>query len=213
LTELFERIPEEKKERILQAAINEFANNGYENANTNLIAKKANISVGSLYKYFTSKEELFQETVNFGVSGLKAILDEIMLTEEDIFIKIEKMLRTIQKHSRDNSNLIRLYNVMSAQSNSRLILQAVESVESLTAQMYSSLIEKAQKENEARLDCDPKMFAFLLDNIFMMLQFSYSCDYYSERFRLYVSDDIFNRDDFVIEQTMKFIRAAFLNKD
>jgi TetR/AcrR family transcriptional regulator len=212
LTELFLRIPEEKRDRILQSSIKEFASRGFDNANTNDIAREAKISVGSLYKYFDNKEDLFLTTVKFGSVVLKEKLDAVMLGDEDILVKVEKILRTIQKHSRENVNMIRLYNEMSTHSNSKLVVQSVADLESLTAQLYSSLVEKAQKEHEARLDCDPKMFAFLLDNLFMMLQFSYACGYYRERFKVYVSEDIFERDDFVVEQTLKFIKAAFTNK-
>lgn len=213
MTDLFLRIPEEKRKRIYDAAINEFAIYGYVNANTNKIARNAGISVGSLFQYFDNKEDLFLTTVKYCASILKEALEQIMTDEEDILLKVEKLLRTIQIHSRDNMNMIRLYNEMATQSNSRIICEAVGELESMTAQLYSSLIERAQQENEARTDCDPRMFAFLLDNLFMMFQFSYSCDYYRERFKLYVSDDIFDRDDFVIEQTLKFIKAAFTNKN
>lgn len=209
MTELFDRIPQEKRNRILQVAIEEFACYGYENANTNTIAKKADISVGSLYKYFENKEDLFLTTIKHMSLVLKDILSNIMEGEEDILIKVEKVLRAIQQHSRENSDMIRLYNEMSTHSNSKIALQAVYDLESLTAKLYSSLIDKAKSEHEARQDCDPRMFAFLLDNIFMMLQFSYSCDYYRERFKIYVGDDVLNNDDFVVEQTLKFIKAAF----
>lgn len=209
LTELFNRIPEDKRNRILQASINEFATFGFENTNTNQIAKKADVSIGSLYKYFDNKEDLFLTTVKFGSSVLEATLQDILQGDEDILLKVEKVLRTIQKHSRENADMIRLYNEMSTHSNSRLVVLAIEELEDITAQLYSSLIIKAQQEQEARVDFDPHMFAFLLDNLFMMLQFSYSCDYYSERFKLYMGQDIFERDDFVVEQTLKFIKAAF----
>lgn len=212
MTELFGRILEEKRNRIFESAINEFATLGYVNANTNKIARNAGISVGSLFQYFDNKEDLFLTTVKHCAILLKAMLEDIMVGEEDILIKVEKLLRTIQKHSRENTNMIRLYNEMATQSNSKIICEAVDDLESLTASLYSSLIEKAQKENDARQDCDPRMFAFLLDNIFMMLQFSYSCDYYRERFKRYVKEDIFDQDDFVVEQTLKFIKAAFTNK-
>ena len=42
----------------------------------------------------------------------------------------------------------------------------------------------------------------------MMLQFSYACGYYRERFKIYAGEDIFKQDDFVVEQFMKFFRAA-----
>lgn len=209
MKELFTRISDEKRNRILQAAIDAFAAYGYENANTNKIADKAGISVGSLFQYFDSKEDLFCTTVTYGTAEIKVILEEIMTGDEDILVKVEKLIRTIQKYSREHGNIIRLYNEMATQSNSRMMKKAVQEVEGVTATLYSSLIKKAQQDMEARADCDPSMFAFLLDNLFMILQYSYACDYYRERFKLYVSDDIFDRDDFVVEQTLKFIKAAF----
>jgi AcrR family transcriptional regulator len=205
------RIPEEKRNLIYDSAISEFASFGYVNANTNKIARNAGISVGSLFQYFDNKEDLFLTTVKYCATILKTALEEILKDDEDILVKVEKLLRTIQKHSRENMNIIRLYNEMTNQSNSHIVCESVEEIEALTAQIYSSLIAKAQQESEARSDCDPKMFAFLLDNLFMMFQFSYSCDYYRERFKLYVSEDIFDQDEFVIEQSLKFIKAAFTN--
>lgn len=212
MTELFERISEEKRNRILQASINEFSNCGYEKANTNIIAKKAEISVGSLFQYFENKEDLFLTTIKFGSSVLKVTLEDILEGEEDIIVKVEKVLRTIQKHSRENVILIKFYNEIGTHTNPELVKKAVEDIELLTAKLYSSLIEKLQKEGEARLDCDPKMFAFLLDNLFVMFQFSYACDYYRERFKIFLSEDIFEKDDFVVENTLKFIKAAFSTK-
>ena len=52
----FENLPEEKRKRIITAATEEFANNGFENTSIQQIAKKSNISVGSIYKYFQNKK-------------------------------------------------------------------------------------------------------------------------------------------------------------
>lgn len=209
MTELFERIDKEKQNKIIQAAVSEFASFGYNGANINQIAQNAQVSVGSIYKYFNDKEDLFLSMIKYGSSILQATLDEILQGEEDILIKVEKVLRTIQKHSRENRDMIRLYHEMTTQSNPKLVGAAAFNMESLTAKLYSGLIEKAQENGEARTDFDPKLFAFLLDNLFMMFQFSYSCEYYRERFKIYAGDDILSRDDFVVEQTLAFIKAAF----
>ena len=57
--ELFYEIDEEKKKRITEAALKEFAEYGFENASTNQIVKESGISKGSLFKYFESKEDLY----------------------------------------------------------------------------------------------------------------------------------------------------------
>ena len=52
------------------------------------------------------------------------------------------------------------------------------------------------------------MAAFLLDNIVMAIQFSYSCDYYSERFRVFAGEDIFENDEIAIEGFLNFVKSA-----
>jgi len=59
LIDRFENLPEEKKKRIIDVVIKEFAVNGYDKASTNSIVKKANISKGILFHYFQSKKNLF----------------------------------------------------------------------------------------------------------------------------------------------------------
>lgn len=189
--------------------MDEFAEFGYEHANTNRVAKAAGISVGSLFKYFDSKEDLFVTTVKHGATELKEKLKALADEDEDVFLKVEKLIRIVQTHSRENVNMIRLYNEMACHGNSTLVLQEVNWMEAITATLYAQLIEKAKADGVVRPDCDARMFAFLLDNLFMQLQFSYACEYYKERFKVYVSSDILQRDDFVVEQTMKFIKAAF----
>ena len=55
-TKLFNELPEDKKQRITQAALEEFAANRFDNASTNTIVKNCDISKGSLFKYFENKE-------------------------------------------------------------------------------------------------------------------------------------------------------------
>jgi TetR/AcrR family transcriptional regulator len=55
----FMNLEPEKRERILNAAINEFAQKGFKNASTNEIVKEAGISKGLLFHYFKNKKQLY----------------------------------------------------------------------------------------------------------------------------------------------------------
>lgn len=208
----FNKISQEKRDRIIEAAIYEFAEHGFDSANINVIAQKAGISVGSIYKYFGSKEDLFLTVIHTGVETLKGVLEEIMHGEEDLPRRIEKIIRAIQSYSRSNAQLTKLYNEMATESHSELVWKIVSEMEGATAGMYASMIRDAQSSGLVRGDIDPKLFAFYLDNLFMMLQFSYSCEYYRERMKLYVDPGVFEQDDLVTEQLLKFIKGAFLRE-
>ncbi len=74
--EAFEKIPQERKERILEVGIEEFSSKGYENANINVIAKNAGISIGLMYKYFSTKEDLFFTCITRGMRILEDALKD-----------------------------------------------------------------------------------------------------------------------------------------
>ena len=55
----FHNLPEKKRNTIIDAAIEEFADYGLENASTNRIVEKSGISKGSFYQYFEDKQDVF----------------------------------------------------------------------------------------------------------------------------------------------------------
>ncbi len=204
----FENISEEKRKTILDVAVNEFATKGFENANINTIAKKAQVSVGSLYKYFDTKSDLFLTSVNYGISSLEEILGAIIETDEDVILKLEKLLHEAISFSRRNAVMIKLYNEFTTERNAELGKKLADRMETITANAYKTAIIQGQISGEIRTDIDPGMAAFLLDNLLVTFQFSYACEYYSERYKIYAGDDIFQKDEFAVRNIIKFVKAA-----
>lgn len=64
---------EEKRQNIIEAAIEEFSLYGFEGARTTRIAQTANVSSRTLYKHFETKEVLFHEIVNIIIMQTGAI--------------------------------------------------------------------------------------------------------------------------------------------
>ena len=204
----FENISEEKRKTILDVAVNEFATKGFENANINTIAKKAQVSVGALYKYFDTKSDLFLTSVNYGISSLEEILCAINETDEDVIVKLEKLLHEAIAFSRKNAVMIKLYNEFTTERNAKLGKKLADRMETITANAYKTAIIQGQISGEIRTDIDPGMAAFLLDNLLVTLQFSYACDYYIERYKIYSGDDIFQKDEFAVRNIVQFVKAA-----
>jgi AcrR family transcriptional regulator len=53
--------PGDKRSALLQAALELFAENGFNGSPTSLIAKRAGVANGTLFLYFKNKEELIRE--------------------------------------------------------------------------------------------------------------------------------------------------------
>lgn len=89
----FLSLNQEKQERILNAALKEFAQKGYENASTNEIVKSAEISKGLLFHYFNNKKELYLFLYNHFVEVLKEeFFNELDFSERDIFERLKSLM-------------------------------------------------------------------------------------------------------------------------
>ena len=62
--------------KIIKCAKKEFASRGYLNTSISSIAKKANLSVGCLYKYFSSKDELYKLIITTEQQQIKERLND-----------------------------------------------------------------------------------------------------------------------------------------
>jgi TetR/AcrR family transcriptional regulator len=89
----FLSLNQEKQERILNAALKEFAQKGYENASTNEIVKSAEISKGLLFHYFNNKKELYLFLYNHFVEVLmEEFFNELDFNERDIFERLKSLM-------------------------------------------------------------------------------------------------------------------------
>jgi AcrR family transcriptional regulator len=61
----FFNLPDEKRAKIIDAAIEEFAANGYAQTSINSIVERAEIAKGSIYQYFEDKKDFYIFLVSF----------------------------------------------------------------------------------------------------------------------------------------------------
>lgn len=87
------RLEKEKRERIINAALAEFAQKGYKNASTNEIVKEANISKGLLFHYFKSKSGLYIFLFDYASEViLKDFYNRVNFKETDFFERFAQIV-------------------------------------------------------------------------------------------------------------------------
>ncbi len=88
-----------KRERILRAAVDVFAQNGYFNAKVSEIAKAAGVADGTIYLYFDGKEDLlitiFREHTRSYLQSLERDLSTISRPEDRMRVAIRHHLETL----------------------------------------------------------------------------------------------------------------------
>lgn len=89
MEELLKNMDPEKRDRIINAALEEFAVSGYKKASTNIIVKKAGISKGLLFHYFDTKESLFNYLEKYVINTvIETLQAEIDWNETDFFNRL-----------------------------------------------------------------------------------------------------------------------------
>lgn len=86
----------EHKQKLLDAALEEFNAYGYEQASINRILHKAGMSKGQFYYHFKNKEALYFALMDFGVAQKLAFFESLQLQEEfpqDIFSMFKMQIR------------------------------------------------------------------------------------------------------------------------
>ena len=205
----FEKISNEKQTRILDAGTAEFAAKGFPGANINRIAEKAGISIGAMYNYFGSKDDLFLTIIDRAHALLEGVINEVEQADDDIFTSIEKLLRAAQSYSKQYPELTQIYLDMTSEGLSHLSRQLSGQMETISSRFYRVLIDKAAAAGQLDSGLDIRVASFCLDNLIMMLQYSYASDYFKERMKIFLGSEAAQDDERIIQEMMRFIRGAF----
>lgn len=97
-----------RREQILSAAAELFANGGYHGVSVNAIARRAGISKGNLYWYFTSKEEIFRELFAHITVELYSPVEAILLGESTAGEKLRMASQRCMDVAEANPQAVRL---------------------------------------------------------------------------------------------------------
>ncbi len=87
----FHSLPSKKQVRIMNAAMKQFVQSGYEKASTNEIVKEAQISKGSLFNYFHNKKDLYFYLIENALKIVDVIFAEVDITERDLFKRLSQI--------------------------------------------------------------------------------------------------------------------------
>ena len=100
----FLNLPEDKQNRLMDAASREFSAKPYNEASINKIIQEAGIPRGSFYMYFQDKEELFRYLVRGYVDQMLMVLEEALLREGgDVFAALRTLFDYVWEKRQEQS--------------------------------------------------------------------------------------------------------------
>ncbi len=208
-TKAFEKLDGDRRESLIAVALAEFARSGFNGTSVNDVARKAGVSIGALYSYFPSKDDLFLSLVERGRALIEGALSDID-PDADLFETYGTMLRRARDYAKANPELNRVYLDATTQGLSHLADRLSARLEAITADLYRRMLAKAAERGEIRTGLDLGATAFCLDNLLMLFQFSFSSDYYRDRLRIFLGlgpDDQID-DEALVASIESFARRA-----
>ena len=167
VTKMFLQLDEEKRERVLCAAINEFADKNYNNASMNVVVKAAGISKGALFKYFKSKASLFAFVYRMALGRVKDYLRQVRdeSAEEDFFSRLEKVMLAGLDFIHTHPGLAAIYYRIVYTGDSPYKQEIVEEVQRESLEFIESLIQKGVDRGELRPNLDSRISAFMVEAV------------------------------------------------
>lgn len=103
----------EVRNSIVEEALKEFMEKGYEGASIRNIARKSNTSVGNIYKYFESKEDLYENLIGSVYHRLMDYIsqfDKVELNEKAQLIFYELMEKIMEIFNENSTEIAILLN-------------------------------------------------------------------------------------------------------
>jgi len=171
----FENLPEVKRKLIEEAAFNEFADQGFDNASINRIVKEADIAKGSFYQYFEDKGDLYKYILDCIGERKLAYISPILENpaDHDFFTLLEEIYRVGLAFARDNPRAGHIgFEVYKNQSNPLFKEIYQESMEKGRA-FFGNLLELAISKGTV----DPQINTGFIIHMLIYLQVA-SFDYY-----------------------------------
>lgn len=164
-THTFDKLPGEKRQRVLDESLQEFAEHGYHQASINRIVGRLGIAKGSVFQYFGSKEGLFQHLFKSALDQIKAPLRAIRDadTPEDFGARLRRVFTTSAAFARSHRLIWRLYRRLVHQEDFPLRAPLLAEVRAEALTYFRELVEHAQARGEVRADLDPLAAAFVIE--------------------------------------------------
>lgn len=113
--QIMEKLPRRERERlrhrreILDAALELFSERGYHNVSVRDIAQKAEFSIGTIYKFFESKDDLYRALMLDAAERLNAGIIEALGSVGDEIEKLRRFVVTKYRFFRENVKIVRVY--------------------------------------------------------------------------------------------------------
>ena len=162
----FFNLPKEKRQKIEQAALDEFSEYGFDNSNMNRIVAQSEIAKGSFYQYFEDKKDLYFHLVDTLLKKKLQIIEPVMSSyaRYSFAYNLKEIFRLGLEFSACNPKLYGLGEDFSGKQRP-FILEFMEKYKLEATDIYISLLNHAMETGELRDDVNVALAAAFISAV------------------------------------------------
>jgi AcrR family transcriptional regulator len=159
-----ESIKENKREQILQAAIELFTKKGFEMTNVESIARRAKIAKGTFYNFFDKKEDVLLYFLDREISKSGDEIERKLGSTKNIAEQLQLVIPAYIKNIFPNKEFTkvlvkeRIGKIGTGKNKNELVLM----------QLVTELIDKAKQKNEIKQEIDSRRLAEMIFGFYTM---------------------------------------------
>lgn len=157
----------DRKRSIIQAATKSFALFGYKATTMDGIAKIANVGKGTIYTFFSNKEELFNAILGELIEEMKSIALESIREDESFFENLHRVLYRILDFRRQHELTLKLSQEVK-EIGTPAAQEGLAKLENAIISFVKIEIQKGIDKQELK-PCDPELTAFVMFKMYIAL--------------------------------------------
>lgn len=149
MNEKFFDLKKEKQDRMINAALKLFAENGYRRASTDDMVKEAGISKGLLFHYFGSKLGLYEFVYDYSVKFLTMELSSVLHQEETDFFVLRGQIEQAKAAVMKNFPYVQLFLYRASKEDETEALTAITEKRQQLRELYDSMYSHVDESSVA----------------------------------------------------------------
>lgn len=149
MNEKFFDLKKEKQDRMINAALKLFAENGYRRASTDDMVKEAGISKGLLFHYFGSKLGLYEFVYDYSVKFLTMELSSVLHQEETDFFVLRGQIEQAKVAVMKNFPYMQMFLYRASKEDETEALTAITEKRQQLRELYDSMYSHVDESSVA----------------------------------------------------------------
>lgn len=157
----------DRRQQIVEAASKSFALFGYKATTMDQVAKIANVGKGTIYTFFTNKEQLFHEIMKKLIIDMKHVAERTLDPNKPFFDNLNAALEQLLEFREEHELALKLSHEV-REIGTPMAQEGMEQIERAVVGYIQQQLQLAIDKGEIK-PCNSEMTAFVMLRLYMAL--------------------------------------------